>query len=920
MVRERLMECVQAYTRCFDPSHPTPQLTAEALAEENRVRRNTASHYLNLGVSEGTLLKINTRPVYFLHRAVFEERFFPVENTVFSSWAELFQPDRAAAPAGLAGGRPDVFQELIGYSGSLRQPLTQIKASVLYPDNSLPIMLQGPTGVGKSLIASLTFRFAVASGVLQEDAPFLSFNCAQYANNPELLSSTLFGHTKGSFTGAYATTKGLLEAADGGMLFLDEVHRLSWEGQEKLFTFMDQGVFRRIGESSGWHRSNVRLMMATTEPLNSNFLGTFLRRIPVCVYIPSLEERGLKEKQQLLLLCFSQECQTIRRRLRISGLVQSLLLSHTYSGNLGELKNVTKYAAATAFARNYTNPVIDVGLQDLPESIISQKELEGISAALPELVLDPEEPFQLPSLDPSPVPTARPLLSRLAAKFDPGSQNGAFESAVRRECREFCNYLLYDYRPDQEAILQFVSREVESAWGNLERNSGFRFTKADIRAISLYFYRRKVGEEGEASAAWGALETFFSSISQRYELEAAYAQTVLQQLATALELPSKKEDLLLLILFFLAFASHPGVARIRALILAQGFATASSIADVANQQLNDNLFDALDIPLEASPEQMQERVKQYLARTDLSHGLILINDVTLPDSVLQSIRSCFSGPLMLLHNASTQLVLQVGRYLQNASDSLTMEDLAEAVIQKSLPDFQILYPKADRQRAILTCCTAGMGAAQQLKRILDNSLPTELGVKVIPTDYHHLKRRGKNDPLFQLYRVIGIVGTMDPLLEGLPFIGLEMMISASATRQWSVMLKVPEDAEILQLINTRIVHNFSLPQLITNLTILDPEKVLGNIELSIQQLEQLTHARVTNARKMSLYLHISCLIERLIRNAPISSYQNLEEFSQLHKKELEFIHLSTLNLETIYSIEIPLSEQAYIYDILYQET
>ena len=66
---------------------------------------------------------------------------------------------------------------------------------------------------------------------------------------------------------------------------------------------MDQGVFRRIGESSGWHRSNVRLMMATTEPLNSNFLGTFLRRIPVCVYIPSLEERGLKEKQQLLLLC-----------------------------------------------------------------------------------------------------------------------------------------------------------------------------------------------------------------------------------------------------------------------------------------------------------------------------------------------------------------------------------------------------------------------------------------------------------------------------------------------------------------------------------------------------------------------------------------------------------------------------------------
>ncbi len=66
-------------------------------------------------------------------------------------------------------------------------------------------------------------------------------------SNPELLSSALFGYTKGAFTGASQEHTGLLEKADGGVLFLDEVHRLSEEGQEKLFTFMDTGEFSPMG-------------------------------------------------------------------------------------------------------------------------------------------------------------------------------------------------------------------------------------------------------------------------------------------------------------------------------------------------------------------------------------------------------------------------------------------------------------------------------------------------------------------------------------------------------------------------------------------------------------------------------------------------------------------------------------------------
>ena len=138
---------------------------------------------------------------------------------------------------------------------SLKKPIEQMKTSIFYPNTSLPVFLHGPTGSGKSFMARKIYEFAVQEGILKPDAPFIIMNCAQYVNNIELLSSNLFGYVKGAFTGAYATTKGLLEAADGGMLFLDEVHRLNSESQEKLFVFLDQGIFRRMGESEGWHKA-----------------------------------------------------------------------------------------------------------------------------------------------------------------------------------------------------------------------------------------------------------------------------------------------------------------------------------------------------------------------------------------------------------------------------------------------------------------------------------------------------------------------------------------------------------------------------------------------------------------------------------------------------------------------------------------
>ena len=283
------------------------KVTAKALAQKFGVKRNTVSHYLNQAVGN-TLIKINTRPVYFLYRKFFEKECFSLSKCIYNSINELLAEieDHRKNDINLIteNNKSDILHCMIGYNGSLKKAVEQIKASVFYPKSSLPIFLYGATGVGKSYIAKLIYQFSVENGVLPENAPYITFNCAQYANNPELLASSLFGYVKGSFTGAYKTTKGFLEAADGGMLFLDEIHRLNSEGQEKLFIFLDQGIFHRMGENDTWHKANVRIVMATTEDLCSNFLETFLRRIPIFINIPSLSERPYNERLQFVYYFF----------------------------------------------------------------------------------------------------------------------------------------------------------------------------------------------------------------------------------------------------------------------------------------------------------------------------------------------------------------------------------------------------------------------------------------------------------------------------------------------------------------------------------------------------------------------------------------------------------------------------------------
>lgn len=322
--------------------------TAEAIGFNLGLARNSVSKDLNQLWNDGLAIKSRGRPVFFWHRQAMEtllgRRLNDTECEV-RTVADLLPHQEGCST-------DDPFSGLIGYDRSLRDAVEKGRAAVLYP-HGLHVLLTGPSGVGKTFFAELMHRFACehAAG---SPPPLVYFNCAEYAHNPELLSSHLFGHRQGAFTGASENKAGLVEQADGGYLLLDEVHRLPYEGQEKLFSILDKGQYRPLGSSATARSITVRLICATTEPVSSALLRTFQRRIQVCIDLPGIRQRSAEEQVELIVGFLQRESRKIERTVSIDKTLLLWLLNKPLEGNIGQLKSDIQFLCAQAWAAGMT--------------------------------------------------------------------------------------------------------------------------------------------------------------------------------------------------------------------------------------------------------------------------------------------------------------------------------------------------------------------------------------------------------------------------------------------------------------------------------------------------------------------------------------------------------------------------------------
>jgi DNA-binding NtrC family response regulator len=232
-------------------------------------------------------------------------------------------------------GNGSIYEEIVGTSPALRAVLNRV-AKVAPTDST--VLITGETGTGKELVARAVHKRSRRSA-----GPFVSVNCAAFS--PSLMTSELFGHEKGAFTGAVQRHLGRFELAEGGTLFLDEIGELPAETQIALLRVLQEREFDRVG---GTHpiRADVRVIAATNRDLPAaiaagSFRSDLFYRLNVFpLEIPPLRERP--DDIVLLVECFVRQC--ARRAGRsIQGIDKRTLdrlQSYDWPGNIRELQNV----------------------------------------------------------------------------------------------------------------------------------------------------------------------------------------------------------------------------------------------------------------------------------------------------------------------------------------------------------------------------------------------------------------------------------------------------------------------------------------------------------------------------------------------------------------------------------------------------
>lgn len=234
--------------------------------------------------------------------------------------------------------------EIVGNSDTIRALRERISriASVDGADVPPPVLILGETGSGKELVArAVHFESARAA------RPFIELNCAAIPAN--LLESELFGHERGAFTDAKERKMGLLEAADGGSIFLDEIGEMDLGLQAKLLKVIEDGRFRRLGAVQE-RQVNLRIVAATNQDLearirNGTFRADLFFRLRVLrLDVPPLRDRG--EDCVILAEHFVELCARRYRRDRVQLNADAIaaIRKHGWPGNVRELKNVIEQA------------------------------------------------------------------------------------------------------------------------------------------------------------------------------------------------------------------------------------------------------------------------------------------------------------------------------------------------------------------------------------------------------------------------------------------------------------------------------------------------------------------------------------------------------------------------------------------------
>ncbi|WP_196605007.1 sigma 54-interacting transcriptional regulator [Pectinatus haikarae] len=895
-----------------------PGIQAGEIQKHFGILRNNASSILNSICKDGGLVKINSRPVTFLPHEVtcrMCEKYGIEEKNMYTL-AELQEKisDRQME-------MEDPFMRLLGCNSSLLYQIRQAKAAIVYPPRGLHTLLLGESGVGKTTFAQAMHAYGLlANNKNISEYPFITFNCADYFNNPQLLLSQLFGHAKNAFTGAEADKKGLVEQADGGILFLDEVHRLPPDGQEMLFYLMDKGEYNRLGDGNK-RKSNILIIAATTENPSDVLLNTFMRRVPVNIILPNYKEKPIAEKVEIIEQFFRFEAMNLQKTINIAPeVLRALALYEFKGGNIGQLRSEVKLLCANAFLQHLqNNQAIYVGYQMLDKDIrdilfnyvkMDKTATRYLDMFSEDIAIQPQENTGIMS-DEVENDVYDIILDKLKKLKQQGgnvenitdvlkNEIDAYLSSVNKYFSNLHSKIINLHKLVPKEVIDTTMQFIEYAREELKVN----FNNYFLFGLSMHI-QALIKRAGRISA--GDDKHLFK-IKTEHPDEFKVAEKMVEMLSDkfGMIVPENEKGFIALLLYHSRVEADS--KKIGMIIICHGDSTASSMAGACNALLNTDLVKAVDMPLNQSIDETYGKLKAMALTISKGKGIILLVDMGSLLFFDKRLTADTGIKTKLVKSVSTPAVLDVLRHVL-----YDMDDIDEVYAQKNNQQEETAATVKRKPLAVLAVCATGQGSSMIIKNMLDELLEKYYtdSIKVIATDYVNAREVFEQSGEYSY--VAAVVGNIDPQLP-VPFFPIDQLLQEQTQQIF------------FHLLDGNMEGPFSLPEPLQMPTLYETAKGLlekyvkfVNPRHAIFQIrnfvEAINYSDKNKSMVLDLVLHMGCVLDRCVGGISIT-FDDFDEFHLKHKELFKRVHKVLQPIEEDYNVKVSDAEVAYIIKII----
>ncbi len=839
-------------------------LSTQYLTECFGIQRTNMSSILNSLVKEGRIKKSSGRPVlYYMDKDLMEST-------------------------------NDCFSSLIGFDGSLKRVVQLAKAAVLYPQRSLHTLLIGATGTGKGFLAMLMHKFAVESGVLSKDAPLITFDSKGYIGNPTGAIDAILSNKE-------------MQASNGCVLLIDNAECLDVGARSMISA--------RLLEGDPLETSIQKTMIIIScNTTNRNAYEDYASKVPIVIELPLLRERPLKERMEIIRTFFTLESARLNRILCINAEVLRCLLLYDCELNVLQLKADIKIACANAFVRNYKNKDKEfrVYIGDFEHHV--RKGFLHYKAFRDEI--EQMIPFDYSYA------FSESTMEMSAIDKDKLKNRSMYDDLERRIIE------LSDRGMDESNISMIISAEVENVFRQYQSkltqeivNKEQLSKLVDIRIISMVesFLDEasvKLSKVFPTSVFYGLclhvnavlkqqdtmnsiptrqITEIIENFKAEYTMSLQFASLIEEEFSVSLPI----DEVVLITMFICYKAPMEDIAKKPVMLFAfYGKAVASSYINALKTLTHhDNVY-AYEINFEKESEVIYNELKNTIVKIDRGAGVIVVYDMSLLGPMLDTIEVELKTIIKRLPTNITSVGLELSR-------KAAIDENIDSVFN-SVSHIQTLNNK--KKKKIVTLCSTGEGAAQELKNYVKRyGDVSDMEIVPLGTSDTELLKEQISD-LLQTDIIHCIIGTFNPRLFAIPFISISDVLSAPKAALPSILrLKRIKKSEI----NFDDVYAYLEEQLIS----VDISKLKRTLPMIIEQINaRITHMSLDS--EVGLFIHIACCINRILSGELMPKNLKKDDIIERHKKQYKELVKLIKPIEKAFGIILNDDEVANILTII----